>query len=60
MIYLFWLIVVVCIGLAAKAYVNKVQKEEEELKTAKVDPKVQQFKYDPIKVDPAKVDPTDV
>lgn len=50
MIYLFWLIVVVCIGLAAKAYVNRVQKEEESLKTVKVDPAkstAEQFKYDP-------------
>ena len=51
MIYLFWLMVVVCIGLAVKAYVEKVQKEEETLKTVKVDPEAKEtaekFKYDP-------------
>ncbi len=31
MIYLFWLMVVVCIGFAVKAYAEKVQKEEEDL-----------------------------
>lgn len=49
MIYLFWLIVVVCIGLAVKAYADKVQKEEETLKTVKVDPEkpAKEFTFDP-------------
>ncbi len=49
MIYLFWLMVVVCIGLAVKAYADTVQKEEETLKTVKVDPvkPAKEFKYDP-------------
>ena len=46
MIYLFWLIVVVCIGLAVRSYVKSVDQEpvkaKDEAKSA-----AEQFKYDP-------------